>query len=273
MRPVRIVAANTSATRSCIVILVRIPEPMSTKNASLPQAAAHTSTGRVRHHNEDAFGYRAEHGIFVVCDGMGGAAGGEVASRIAVDTVLHFFSGDPQQNATPGAVLQQAIAEANRAVIERADDDPGLYGMGTTLVALLLQSESALVAHAGDSRCYLFRGRRLFRVTHDHSLVDEQLRLGTMTQEEADRSPLRSVITRAIGTQQSVTPEVQELAVETGDRFLLCSDGLTREISEEEIAAVLAGEPDLEVSARRLVEAASEAGGRDNITCLLVQAP
>jgi len=244
---------------------------MSTQNASLPQAAAHTSTGRVRNHNEDAFGYRPEHGIFVVCDGMGGAAGGEVASRIAVDTVLGFFSGEPREGGRE--LLQQAITQANTAVLDRAEQDPGLYGMGTTLVALLLEPQGALVAHAGDSRCYLFRACQLSRITRDHSLVDEQLRLGTMTQEEAERSPLRSVITRAIGTQQSVTPEVQELAVETGDRFLLCSDGLTREISEEQIAAVLAAEPDLEASARSLVEAATEAGGRDNITCLLVQTP
>jgi PPM family protein phosphatase len=246
---------------------------MSTKNALLPQAAAHTSTGRVRNHNEDAFGYRPEHGIFVVCDGMGGAAGGEVASRLAVDTILGRFSSEPQDGAAAREVLQQAIAEANRAVLERAQNDPGLYGMGTTLVALLLLPQGALIAHAGDSRCYLFRAGRLSLCTRDHSLVDEQLRLGTMTQEEADRSPFRSVITRAIGTQQSVTPELQELLVEAGDRFLLCSDGLTREVTEEQIAAVLAAEPSLEDSARQLVDAATEAGGRDNITCLLVQAP
>ncbi len=246
---------------------------MSTKNALLPQAAAHTSTGRVRNHNEDAFGYRPEHGIFVVCDGMGGAAGGEVASRLAVDTILGRFSSEPQDGAAAREVLQQAIAEANRAVLERAQNDPGLYGMGTTLVALLLLPQGALIAHAGDSRCYLFRAGQLSLCTRDHSLVDEQLRLGTMTQEEADRSPFRSVITRAIGTQQSVTPELQELPVEAGDRFLLCSDGLTREVTEEQIAAVLAAEPSLEDSARQLVDAATEAGGRDNITCLLVQTP
>lgn len=247
---------------------------MSTKNASLPQAAAYTSTGRVRNHNEDAFGLRPERGIFVVCDGMGGAAGGEVASRIAVDTVLHrVLAAAPGDCPPPGELLNGAVDEANAAVLARAQADPGLYGMGTTLVALLLQPGSAFIAHAGDSRCYLYRDGHLSRCTHDHSLVDEQIRLGTMTKEEAERSPFRSVITRAIGTQQSVTPDVQEMPLHSGDRFLLCSDGLTREISEEQIEQVFAAHPDLEAAAHQLVDAATEAGGRDNITCLLVQAP
>lgn len=245
---------------------------MSAKNAWPPQSAALTSTGRVRNHNEDAFGCCPERGIFVVCDGMGGAAGGEVASRMAVDTVLGRLDvGD--SGAADRELLHAAIADANRAVLERAESDAGLYGMGTTLVALLLHPEAALIAHAGDSRCYLFRDGRLSRCTHDHSLVDEQIRLGAITQEEAERSPLRSVITRAIGTQQSVAEELTELPVESGDRFLLCTDGLTREVPEARIAEVLTAEADLESAAQRLVEAANEAGGRDNVTCLLVQAP
>ncbi|MGC2637205.1 MAG: SpoIIE family protein phosphatase, partial [Acidobacteriaceae bacterium] len=132
---------------------------------------------------------------------------------------------------------------------------------------------TALIAHAGDSRCYLFRSGELRRCTHDHSLVDEQMRLGTMTREEADRSPFRSVITRAVGTQQSVSEEVQEMAVEPGDVFLLCSDGLTREINEDTIAEALASERSLEGAAKRLVQAANDAGGRDNVTCLLVRVP
>jgi serine/threonine protein phosphatase PrpC len=241
------------------------------------KAAARTSVGRVRNSNEDAFGYRPEHGIYVVCDGMGGAAGGEVASRMAVDTVLERLSaaGDSR----PGREkLHEAIAEANRVVLERAEREAGLYGMGTTLVAVLLSGnvesnrkpERALIAHAGDSRCYLWRGGELKRMTQDHSLVDEQIRLGTMTAEEAERSPFRSVITRAIGTQKSVTEDELEMDVETGDLFLLCTDGLTREVSEEEIARVLGAGDDLERAARALTDAANEAGGRDNVTCLLV---
>lgn len=242
----------------------------------MAKAAAMTSTGRVRTGNEDSFGYRSDHGIYVVCDGMGGAAGGEVASRMTVETVLRRMTESESEDfGERQARLHEAIAEANRVVLERADRESGLSGMGTTLVALLLDSVEkpvrALVVHAGDSRCYLLRGGKLTRVTQDHSLVDEQIRLGTMTQEEAERSPFRSVITRAIGTQPAVTEEAQEVAIEMGDRFLLCSDGLTREVDEETIARVLGAGPDLERTARALVDGANENGGRDNVTCLVVE--
>lgn len=251
---------------------------MTTANPRLPEAAAETSTGRVRSSNEDAFGYRADHGIFIVCDGMGGAAGGEIASRMTVQTVLERMATG-EADAAPREALHTAIAEANRAVLERAHHDAGLYGMGTTLVALVIRQESgdgqpgsALIAHAGDSRCYLFRRRELTRRTHDHSLVDEQMRLGAMTREEADRSPFRSVITRAIGTQQAVSEEMQELETQPGDIFLLCSDGLTREVQEDRIAGILSSaEAGLEDAAQRLVQAANEAGGHDNVTCVLVR--
>ncbi|HEX4310092.1 MAG TPA: Stp1/IreP family PP2C-type Ser/Thr phosphatase [Acidobacteriaceae bacterium] len=238
------------------------------------KAAARTSQGRVRSSNEDAFGFRAEHGIYVVCDGMGGAAGGEVASRMAVDVVLERMTAEAGE-LSGRERLHEAIAEANRVVLERSEREPGLYGMGTTLVALLLDeaegSRPVLVAHAGDSRCYLLRAGKLERVTQDHSLVDEQIRLGTMTVEEAERSPFRSVITRAIGTQKSVTEDVVEIEPEKGDVFLLCSDGLTREVDEEGIARMLGAGSDLERVAQSLVDAANEAGGRDNVTCLVVE--
>lgn len=236
------------------------------------KAAARTSKGRVRSGNEDAFGYLADHGIYVVCDGMGGAAGGEIASRMAVDTLLERM-GAPH-NISGREQLHDAIAEANRLVLERSQREPGLYGMGTTLVALLLspdlESAPALVAHAGDSRCYLLRAGKLERITQDHSLVDEQLRLGTMTVEEAERSPFRSVITRAIGTQPSITEDVLEIQPEGGDVFLLCSDGLTREVDDSTIARILQAGSDTERAAQALVDAANEAGGRDNVTALVV---
>jgi protein phosphatase len=246
---------------------------MMTENARLPMAVAQTSTGRVRSGNEDAFGLLPEHGIYIVCDGMGGAAGGEIASRLAVDTVLHRMAEEDSGSAQER--IHRAIAEANRTVLERADREPGLYGMGTTLVALMVgrQPGKALIAHAGDSRCYLFRKGQLSLCTHDHSLVDEQIRLGTMTREEAERSPFRSVITRAIGTQETVTEEILEMETKPGDLFLLCTDGLTREVPEEEISRVLGIGNDLQRAAERLIEAANEAGGRDNITCVLVHMP
>lgn len=201
---------------------------------------------------------------------MGGAAGGEVASRLTVQTVLDRMTSD---SLTGPEALHEAIADANQAVLEHAEGDPGLYGMGTTLVALLLRPGSALIAHAGDSRCYLFRDGNLTRCTHDHSLVDEQIRLGTMTQEEAERSPFRSVITRAVGTQKSVMEEALEMDTQPGDVFLLCTDGLTREVNEGQMAAIMQAGGSLEESAGRLIDAANEAGGRDNVTCLLVRVP
>ena len=240
-------------------------------------AAAITSTGRVRSSNEDCFGYRADHGIYVVCDGMGGAAGGEVASRMVVETLLRQMTEDGEDREgfeERRQRLHAAIAEANRVVLERAERESGLSGMGTTLVALLLDTPAApsraLIAHAGDSRCYLLRRGRLTRLTQDHSLVDEQIRLGTMTEEEAERSPFRSVITRAIGTQPSVTEEAQEINLEHGDTFLLCTDGLTREVTEEGIAQGLAAGNDLRHEAQHLVDQANENGGRDNVTCLVI---
>lgn len=248
---------------------------MSAHDAKLLQAAAHTDTGRLRSLNEDAFGLRPERGIFVVCDGMGGAAGGEIASHLAVDTLIDNLLA-PSGDVSPREALHQAIAAANRAVLDRAESDPGLSGMGTTLVTLLYRPGVALIAHAGDSRCYLFRGGQLLRQTHDHSLVDEQMRLGTITAEEAERSPFRSVITRAVGTQPSVSEEILELPLEPADLFMLCSDGLTREVGETEIARILGlavEAPSLDGAAWRLVESANEAGGRDNITCVLVRIP
>lgn len=244
-------------------------------------AAAQTSTGLLRSLNEDAFAVREDKGIFIVCDGMGGAAGGEIASRLAADTVLETLLAGLDSAISAREALHQAIAAGNRAVLDRGDSDPGLNGMGTTLVALLLLPDgqhpaSVLIAHAGDSRCYLYRGGSLTRQTHDHSLVDEQIRLGTITPEEAERSPFRSVITRAIGTQPSVSEEMQELPVGPGDLFLLCTDGLTREVGEDEIARILATagpSSSLDPTAQALVDAANHAGGRDNITCLLVRIP
>ncbi len=238
------------------------------------KAAARTSKGRVRSGNEDAFGYRAEHGIYVVCDGMGGAAGGEIASRMTVDVVLERMAAEPGE-LSRREQLHEAIMEANRAVLERAGREPGLSGMGTTLVALLIEGGDgpggSLVAHAGDSRCYRWRAGKLERLTQDHSLVDEQVRLGTMTPEEAERSPFRSVITRAIGTQESVTEDVLEIAPEPGDVFLLCTDGLTREVDDPTIARILGAGSDYEHAAQTLVDTANENGGRDNVTALVVE--
>jgi len=234
------------------------------------EAAGRTDVGQVRTTNEDAFGYCVEDGVFALCDGMGGAAAGEVASRIAVDTLIERLCAESSQE-TRRKVLQEAIADANERVHSRAENDITLRGMGTTLVALAIGGGHALIGHVGDSRCYLFRAGELIRKTLDHSLVDEQVRLGQLTQNEAEHSPLRNVITRAIGTQISVAADIGELDLNPGDILLLCSDGLTREIPDDRIAALLAVQGGLDELCARLIDAAKTAGGHDNITCILVK--
>ena len=233
-------------------------------------AAALTDRGRKRPSNEDAFGYSIEHGVYVVCDGMGGAAAGEVASSLAVAEVMQLLTNRPGANPLP-ADAEKAVAVANEAIFSRSQRSQKLNGMGTTLVALLVEERHAWMLNVGDSRGYRLRNSKLEQITLDHSLVEEQMRLGQMSLEEALRSPLKNVITRALGTQSLVTPDVFELETEPGDLFLLCSDGLTREISDPLIESLLQLDLPLEILCSRLVAAANQAGGHDNITCLLVR--
>ncbi len=238
-------------------------------------AAAVSDRGRKRPSNEDSYGFSVEHGVFVVCDGMGGAAAGEIASSLAVDEVMRRLCGRgpalDQASPLPQAA-EQAIRAANEAIHSRSLRNDKLSGMGTTLVTLVVEERRAWVLNIGDSRCYRLRNRCLEQLTRDHSLVEEQVRLGRMTPSEAQRSPLRNVITRALGTQTSVTPDAIELAAEPGDLFLLCSDGLTRELPDSQVASLLSAELPLDGLAGQLVNAANKAGGHDNITCLLVRA-
>ena len=234
-------------------------------------AAALTDRGRKRPSNEDAFGYSIEHGVYVVCDGMGGAAAGEVASSVAVAEVMQLLTNRPGTNPLP-ADAEQAVAAANEAIFSRSQRSEKLSGMGTTLVALLAEERHAWMLNVGDSRGYRLRNSNLEQITLDHSLVEEQMRLGQMSEEEALRSPLKNVITRALGTQSVVTPDVFELESEPGDLFLLCTDGLTRELSDSLLESLLRLDLPLESLCSRLVAAANQAGGHDNITCLLVRA-
>jgi protein phosphatase len=200
---------------------------------------------------------------------MGGAAAGEVASSIAVAEVLRVLS---ERSSPLPALAEQAVNTANEAVFSRAQRNPNLNGMGTTMVALIVEDTEAWVVNVGDSRCYRLRDGILEQLTLDHSLVEEQVRLGRMTPSDALRSPLRNVITRALGTQSSVTPDCFQLETAPGDIFLLCSDGLTREVPDEALQGLLCVEDPLQDRAGSLVEAAKEAGGHDNITCILVHA-
>ncbi|MFT4114248.1 Stp1/IreP family PP2C-type Ser/Thr phosphatase [Silvibacterium sp.] len=238
------------------------------------EAAASTHKGNVRSANEDAYGCCLEFGAFVVCDGMGGAAAGEIASQLTVNTVVdRICSAKP--NAQPRKALEDAVAAANKLVYSRAQKDFSLHGMGTTLVAAVISGHHAVIAHVGDSRCYLFRRGQLLRQTNDHSLVDEQVRLGQLTADQADRSPLRNVITRAIGTQRTVATETGELDLEAGDMLLLCTDGLTRELSDDRLVELLstmeAEHAPAQAISELLVAEANAAGGRDNVTCIVTR--
>lgn len=240
--------------------------------ATTTRYAMLTDVGRVRGHNEDACAADPATGVFVVCDGMGGAAGGEIAATEAA-TVFLERARQLQWDASAIERLDEAMRAANRAVHQRAVKQPRLRGMGTTMVALELsaQRDAVCVAHAGDSRCYRLRGDVLERLTDDHSLVEERVRAGAMTETDARRSPLRNVITRVVGSHATVEPEVAMHSAASGDLFLLCSDGLTRDLSDLDLRSILCRhQGNLAHAARVLVDAANLLGGGDNITVLLV---
>jgi serine/threonine protein phosphatase PrpC len=236
------------------------------------EAAGASDQGRTRKSNEDAYGLNLNNDEgacnFVVCDGMGGAAAGEIASRLAVDAMLDAMS---PALITP-KTFQQAVDAANESVHLSSQQNPSRAGMGTTLVAMATRGNHAWVAHVGDSRCYRMRGGQLERLTLDHSLVDEQVRLGQLTPAQAETSPMRNVITRAVGTQDEVDADLIEFAVEPGDLYLLASDGLMREINDSRIASILGSANDLHETCAQLIGAANEAGGHDNITCIVARA-
>jgi PPM family protein phosphatase len=225
--------------------------------------AFRSDTGRQRNANEDSFFVRAP--IFVVADGMGGAQAGEVASKTAADAFdIDLPDGSPER------VLRQTIATANRNIHDLARADPSRAGMGTTLTAVIVnaRSEEVAIGHVGDSRAYRLRAGRLEQLTRDHSLVEEMRRKGQITDAQAQDHPQRSIITRALGPEPEVEPDVQTVPAAPGDVFLICSDGLTTMLSEEQIAKLLAGATSMDAAVRALVDEANRAGGRDNITAL-----
>ena len=239
------------------------------------EAAAKTDCGRMRAANEDAFGYSLEQGIFVVCDGMGGAAAGEVASNLAVKEFLRWFAENQPSDFTSADIassLREAVDQANRAIHRKSVVIPELHGMGTTLVGIFVHEHHIWIVNIGDSRCYRLHDGVMEQCTHDHSLVEEQVRLGRMTAAEAARSPMRNVITRAVGTRTDVAADVVEYDVAEGDIFLLCSDGLTKELRDVQIERLLREAHSPGEACERLVESANWAGGRDNITCLVLKA-
>jgi serine/threonine protein phosphatase PrpC len=244
------------------------------------QAAGKTDVGRVRANNEDNFGYDLERRIFVLCDGMGGAAGGEVASQLAVNEILAYFRGDPaivevqshdQVVPESARLLSSAIQAANQAIHDEALANPARQGMGTTVVAVLLVEDSFSVVHLGDSRLYRVREKVIQQLTTDHSVVMEQIRRGLLSSEEANYSHMQNVITRALGVSETVEPELATHSARSRDLLLLCSDGFSRFVPEETTLELVSESNDLEQCCESLIETAKRLGSDDNITCVLVR--
>jgi protein phosphatase len=218
--------------------------------------------GRQRQGNEDNYFVRAP--LFVVADGMGGAQAGEVASEMAVES---FDAG--LGNGSPAEGLVRVIQEANRRIHDRSRSDEQAAGMGTTCTAAYVGEDEVTIAHVGDSRAYLWRDGELTRLTRDHSLVGELVARGKLTEEQAESHPQRSVITRALGPEPDVQVDVDTYPAQSGDVFMVCSDGLTSMVPEARVAPILTGAGSLEHAGRELIAAANDAGGRDNITVIL----
>jgi serine/threonine protein phosphatase PrpC len=223
-----------------------------------------TDTGRQRRGNEDAFYARAP--LFAVADGMGGAQAGEVASHLAVEVLEQ---GLPDGGGSVEERLRARVREANARIMESAQADDARAGMGTTLTVAYVGEDALTVAHVGDSRLYRLRDSAFERLTDDHSLVEELVRQGKLTPEEADEHPQRSIITRALGAEEGVEADSTTWAGRDGDIYLICSDGLTSMIPEAHVAQILAEAPSLASAGRMLIDAANDAGGRDNITVVL----
>ncbi len=233
---------------------------------SVLASSARTDTGRRRRRNEDAF--VCEPPLFAIADGMGGAQAGEVASRLAAESLRESEQGELSS-------LEQAvelIQEANRRVYAYSSENASARGMGTTMTVALVDGDRVTIGHVGDSRAYLLRDDELTQLTQDHSLVAELVRSGRLTPEEAETHPRRSVITRALGTDSEVEVDVFSLRAQDRDLFLLCSDGLTSMVTDSAIERLLAGaRADLDDAAKKLIAAANHAGGEDNITVVLFE--
>jgi protein phosphatase len=251
----------------------------------MPQvtSAVATHPGLRRAGNEDASCTRADLGLFVVADGMGGHAAGEVASKIAIDVIESFIAdtNDADLNRTwpfpydtqlslDGNRMKAAFRLANRRIALAMSDDDALRGMATTAAGVLLNKKVPVIAHVGDSRVYLWRAGQLQQLTEDHSWVSEQVRAGMLSDADARRHPWRNVVTRALAGGDDPEVDVSEQAVQAGDRLLICSDGLSAVVAHDRLEAIFAAARPLKETCQRLIEAANDAGGPDNITAVVL---
>ena len=233
-----------------------------TRKGALTSFGSRTDIGCLRDHNEDSLVVTPP--LFAVADGMGGHAAGEVASEIAVRVLSELAPEHPD-----GEALGRAIEEANRAVIQAAHEGRGRQGMGTTMTAAMLEGERLVIAQVGDSRAYLLHQGKLQQLTRDHSLMADMIEAGQLTPEEARTHPQRSVITRALGSDVHLHPDIYEINVETGDRLLVCSDGLSGMVFDDQIENTLRRVQDPQRCASQLVNEAIAAGGHDNVTVIV----
>jgi protein phosphatase len=243
---------------------------------------AKTDVGLKREHNEDSLCADPKLGLFVVCDGMGGRNAGEVASTLAVD-IIQKHLGDAQKNGELPLIgtyndklspqtnrLASAVRLANQVVNGASRAKPGQSGMGTTVVSALIDGPTLSVAHAGDSRMYLIRGMNMHALTVDHSLVAEQVRQGVLTEEQAEMSAQKNIVTRALGVEETLQIDLDEIELAKGDIILLCSDGLTKGVKANEIMKVLRQEKEPQAACDRLIKLANDAGGEDNTTVIVI---
>ncbi len=247
------------------------------------EVAGQTDVGRKRNHNEDNFAILAEYGLYVVADGMGGHASGEVASKMAVDTLQEFFAAtaDDPERTWPYKMDRNKGYEENRLVTgiklcnlriyEQAQRNAKQRGMGTTLVALFAVEDGIYVAHVGDSRIYRIREGAIEQLTEDHSLLNDYKKMKRLTEEEIANFPHKNVIVRALGMKDTVKVDTRFEAPRAGDTVLLCTDGLSGPVTDPAILEIVTNAPDLPTASARLIEAANENGGPDNVTCILAR--
>jgi protein phosphatase len=230
-----------------------------------------TDPGLIRPTNQDAYYTDPQGRFFIVADGMGGHAGGEQASRIATQEIYKYLLENWNSSKGSPQLLQEALLQANEAILQDQHHHPERADMGTTAVVVMFRTgEPACSAHVGDSRLYRFRDSQLEQLTEDHTWIARALKMGDINSEEARIHPFRHVLSRCLGREDLHEVEVQQLDVKPGDRLLLCSDGLTEELADEKIASYLQQSPSIEKAATSLVEAAKQQGGHDNITVVIV---
>ncbi len=267
-------------------MLSSLADSASSRSAVSPlriEVAGQTDVGRKRTHNEDSFAILAEHGLYVVADGMGGHASGEVASKMAVDTLQEFFAStaDDPERTWPYKMDRSKGYEENRLVTgiklsnlriyEQAQRNAKQRGMGTTLAALFAVEDGVYVAHVGDSRIYRIRDGKIEQLTEDHSLLNDYKKMKHLTDEEIANFPHKNVIVRALGMKDTVKVDTRFENPRAGDTMLLCSDGLCGPVTDEAMLDIVTNTRDLAACTHRLIEAANENGGPDNITCVLAR--